>query len=224
MSEQRGQMHFNLLLIHGAWCSRKSFSYLLEYLNTRENFHTIKKTAFVEYNCQEMKMDAIIHLAKDQLEYISSNGYSTMIVGHSMGGIVAMKLSQHHLVRNTVTLASPLAGIRFGYLMNAYLQFYAPILGEMTPEAPIIKSIHAQSYDQNPVTMLVANEGFSPFILEANDGVITKASQTSWQPRNANVIEIDANHNEILQSRHTANIIQNLIYSKTYTERKGPLS
>lgn len=197
--KRKGKMKKNILFIHGAWCSKKSFSYLANELDRYS-----VDIGYVEYDCQKMPMDEIIHRAHDQLEYLASNHIPTVVVGHSMGGLIALKLSQHDAVQSTVTLAAPLSGIRFNYVMNAFLTYYAPILREMSPESTLIQSLHLAPYDKNPIDVLVADEGFSPFLVEPNDGVITKHSQKNWIPEGASLTLIDANHNEILQSESSA--------------------
>jgi hypothetical protein len=59
-------------------------------------------------------------------------------------------------------------------------------------------------------TNLVTTQGASPFITEANDGVVTRSSMRHHSDR-MNLIDVPHNHYEVLLSDITVNIIRSSI-------------
>lgn len=190
----------NLFLIHGAWCSKQGFNYLTKKVLDDTNVGRIH--AF-EYDCQKETMLDIVRRAKTQLHDVSQNGLKTVVVGHSMGGLIALKLSQKSSVSRTITLASPLSGLKVNRWLHVFLLWHAPILRDIVPDSTFIRNLHKTAYDNNPVDVLVAGAGFNPMIYEPSDGVVTIDTQMRWTPEKSNVIVINANHSEILQAPET---------------------
>ena len=201
-------MNKNLFLIHGAWCTKNSYNYVIKKIlddNYIGNIHCF------EYDCNIEGLFPITKRAKKQLEEISKNGLPTVVVGHSMGGLIALKLSQKKEVSKTLTLASPLSGLKFNRILHAFLLYHAPALKDLIPDSKFINSIHTQSYDKNPVEIYISTEGFNPMIFEPSDGVVPLDAQTKWKPEQAKVFKIKSNHSEILQSTKVIMAIENAI-------------
>lgn len=198
-------MNKNLFLIHGAWCSKQGFNYITKKILDDTNVGYIH---CFEYDCQKESMADIVRRAKLQLLEVSKNGLKTVIVGHSMGGLVALKLSQRSTVSRTITLASPLSGLKVNRWLHAFLLWHAPILRDIVPNADFIRNLHKKPFDKNPIDIIIANQGFNPMIYEPSDGVITIDTQMKWTPDGANVYTVQANHSEILQAPETILMIE----------------
>lgn len=186
----------NLFLIHGAWSTKSSFNYLLKYLLDN---HNIAKIKCFEYDSFDERIPKIVNRAKEELSVLNENGHDTIVIGHSLGGLIALALAEEKGVVRTITLASPLNGIRLNRLFQAYLLYRAPILHDATPESSYLDRIHRIDYN-NPIDVLVSCKGFNPAIYEPSDGVVTVASQVEWIPKTGKLIKVDANHHEILQT------------------------
>lgn len=202
-------MNKNLLLIHGAWCSKHSFNYIIQKVLDNGK---VGRIHCVEYDCQTTKIDDIWSNALDQLVKIARNGLQTVVVGHSLGGLIALELSQLRMVDHTITLGSPLAGIQVGWYLHPYLYYYAPIMRELAPNSTYINLLHSKHYSK-PITVICSTAGFNPMIHQPNDGVVTIESQTKWIPSSAVLQTVNVNHNEILQAPKTIMTIQRALAS-----------
>ncbi len=200
----------NLFLIHGAWSTKHSFNYLLKYLLDN---HNIAKIKCFEYDCFDERIPGIVTRAKNELAKLEENGCETIAIGHSLGGLIALALSEEKGVARTITLASPLNGIEMNRLFRAYLLYRAPILSDVVPGASYLENLHKIEYTK-PVNVLVSCKGFNPAIYEPSDGVVTVASQTEWLPKTASLTKIDANHHEILQTTEALLTIEKVIMKK----------
>jgi len=193
-------MNKNLFLIHGAWCSKQGFNYITKKVLDDTN---VGRIHCFEYDCQRESMADIVRRAKSQLENVSENGLKTVVAGHSMGGLVALKLSQRPTVSRTITLASPLSGLKMNRWLHAMLMWHAPILRDIVPDSTFIQNLHKKVFERNPIDVLISNTGFNPMIYEPSDGVIPITTQTKWTPPGASIYKIEANHSEILQAPET---------------------
>lgn len=193
-------MNKNLFLIHGAWCSKQGFNYIIKKVLDDTNVGHIH---CFEYDCQRESMADIVRRAKSHLNEVSSNGLKTVVAGHSMGGLIALKLSQRSVVSRTITLATPLSGLKVNRWLRAFLLWHAPILRDIVPDSTFIRTLHKKPFDKNPIDVLIANNGFNPMIYEPSDGVVTIETQRKWTPSGANIYTVEANHSEILQAPET---------------------
>lgn len=210
-------MNRNLLLIHGAWCSRHSFSYIKKKVLDDSRVGHI---SCFEYDCQTEELGSILERAENHLHALSrKNDLETVIVGHSMGGLIALALSQQNCVHRTITMAAPLSGIRYSQWLSAILIWHSPILKHLHPRSHFINNLQAQPYLANPIDVLVATKGFNPMIHETSDGVITLDTQTRWVPEGCKVIEVPVNHNEILQSPHAILAVEKALSDKYPTKQ-----
>ena len=190
-------MNKNLFLIHGAWASPGSFNYIVK--KTLDDCPVGRIHTF-RYDCQKEDIHVILEKATLELLKIQENGLETVIVGHSLGGLLALNLSQLPGISKTITLASPVGGLQFPRFLHYYLTYHAPILKHLIPSSHFIRSLHEKSYDKNPMELIITTGGFNPMIYEDSDGVVTFAAQTSWKPEQANIIFSNTDHHEILQS------------------------
>lgn len=117
-----------------------------------------------------------------------------VIIGHSLGGVIALNLHDNPNVLGVVTMASPLAGLQVNYVTSFLSR--SSLIGDMASNSKIVRRTHGRSYVK-PVLHLISTKGFNPFVYEANDGVVPLKSQRDWSC--GEVFDVDANHYEILQ-------------------------
>ncbi len=199
-------MNKNLLLIHGAWCTKNSFNYIIK--KTLDDCF-VGKIKLFEYDCQKECIDSILLRLKKQSFNLSSNGLKTVVVGHSLGGLFALKISQKQYVSRTITLASPLSGLQsLNIFVHYYMLYTTPIFKHLIPSSKFIKSLHEKDYCNKPIDCLIASSGYNPMIPVASDGVVPISSQLTWTPNGSNVQIVHTNHAEILQSAETIRTIE----------------
>jgi len=180
-----------ILAIHGAWSSSISFNYLKS------------KTKAKIWHCVDYdhRVDDWNNILEKSIGVIRE---PYIAIGHSLGGMIALHMSQDTNCKGIITLASPLAGLDLN-LIQMYLS-RASLIAAVEKNSKQVREIHNMRYDHVPVLHLVASKGYNPFIYEDNDGVLPLKVQTAWTC--GNVAEIAANHYEILQSDATVAAIQ----------------
>ena len=174
-----------IVAIHGAWSGPVSFNYLRSAVHAR--------WTAVHYDPLSANIDSILDRVTTDIRE------PCWLVGHSLGGIVALRLHDHPMVQGIVTIASPLAGLRLNLMQK--VMSLSGILAEIATDSRCIRTMHAATYVK-PVQHLIATVGFNPFIYEPNDGVLPLKSQTGWSC--GPVAEIATNHYEIMLHEHTA--------------------
>jgi hypothetical protein len=204
-------MNKNLFLIHGAWCSKHSFNFIVKKVLDDSPVGRIK---CFEYDCQKESVESIVNRSRHEVCELSKNGLKTVIVGHSLGGLFALKLSQRPYIQHTITLASPLAGLES---LNPFFHFFlmrnAPVLKHLYPSSKFIKGLHKKDYSKKTVECHIATSGYNPLIFEPSDGVVSVRAQTLWTPKGAILKHINTNHSEILQAPETILSIERALKS-----------
>lgn len=183
-----------ILGIHGAWSSSTSFNYIKSKIKPKD-------WLCVDYDHRVHSYDDILNMS------IGLMDEPYVVIGHSLGGMIALHQSQDILCKGIITLASPLSGLDLN-LIQLYLS-RASLISKIASSSREIKEIHELSYDHVPVLHLVANKGYNPFIYENNDGVLPIKVQTSWSC--GKLVDIPANHYEILQSDTTITEIKSFL-------------
>lgn len=187
-----------LIYIHGATASQRSFGYLVEKLNysNHEHFEYDSKNPFKKN----------LELMQERLDQIDQKVF---IVAHSLGGIYTVHLTEKFSdkIVGVVSLATPFGGsdmaLWAGMLNPTYRLF-----SDITPNSWPIK--HSKKIKISlPWTQVVTTVGDVPWLLEQNDGVVTRSSMTSR--KDVELIEIDRNHYEIVQSIRVYELIQDRI-------------
>jgi hypothetical protein len=203
-------MNKNIFFIHGAWASGVCFNYLEEKARGAGCSGEIKRFL---YDCQNETSSKFIERAKVELAELSSNGLETIVVGHSLGGIVALHMAQEAGVSSVITMASPLAGLmQFNVIINSVLSHHTPILVCLQPNSVMMRDIHNAEYNV-PVDVIVSQKGHNPLVTKTpTDGVISVASQTDWLPSTAAVYGVDVNHHDILQSPEPVRVLTRALH------------
>lgn len=182
----------NIVSIHGAWSSPVSFNHIQSKI--KANWQNIS------YDHSSETVQDILDRSEREIDQPS------IIIGHSLGGIVAMNLHDHPMVKKIITLASPLSGLELN-LVQLYFS-RSELIKQITNDSIHIRNMKMRTYTK-PIMHLIANRGFNPFIYEKNDGVLPLKIQTNWTA--GKVMEVDANHYEILQSNDTVALIKEFI-------------
>lgn len=188
-----------ILAIHGAWSSSISFNYLKGKTKAKD-WHCI------DYDHRVNDYEDILAMSIGVVRepYIA--------IGHSLGGMIALHMSQDTLCKGIITLASPLAGLDLN-LIQMYLS-RASLISKIANTSRHVREIHEMNFDHVPVLHLIANKGFNPFIYESNDGVLPLKVQTGWTC--GRLEEIAANHYEILQSNTTVSAVNSFLKEINY--------
>ena len=116
------------------------------------------------------------------------------VIGHSMGGMIALFLAGHFNVRSITTIASPLDGLDVS-LTQIYMS-RSSFIRELQHNSRFIRNLHNQAYPM-AVQHIITTSGFNPYMFDENDGVVSLKSQRGWHI--GDVYEIAANHAEIMQ-------------------------
>jgi triacylglycerol esterase/lipase EstA (alpha/beta hydrolase family) len=177
-----------ILAIHGAFSTPRMFNYLKNELKE----HTWE---FIDYRDKIDNITDVIDLTKS---YMCHEQYH--LIGHSMGGLIALALANEERVSSVVTIATPLGGLDIN-LLQSYLS-RSHFLSEIANNSKFIRQLHAQKVNK-PTLHLITTHGFNPYIYEQNDGVVTVRSQKRWQC--GQTYEILANHSEVLLHEDTVN-------------------
>jgi pimeloyl-ACP methyl ester carboxylesterase len=127
-------------------------------------------------------------------------------VAHSLGGIYALHIANTipDQIVGAVTLSTPYGGAE----VADYVQYFLPfsrLMRDIGPSSWAMKKARNIKIN-HPWTNIVTTAGKSPFMLEANDGVVTISSQKHH--KDMELIEIDYNHYEVVLSDEVVKLIK----------------
>lgn len=181
-----------LVYIHGASATSESFNYIRHHIKHND--------VMVEYDSAhgfQTNVDTIT----DQL----SDYESMFFVCHSLGGIYALHLLERlrSQIAGAVTISTPYGGAESADYAKYFLPF-SRLLRDIGPNSPPIRQSRDVVIDK-PWTNIVTTRGSSPWILHANDGVVTVNSQSCRT--DMELISLDTNHYEVVLNQETINII-----------------
>ena len=182
----------NLVYIHGANATSESFNYIRSKLGTGIDLNYDSRNGF-ENNLADMLTKLI-------------NVKDIAFISHSLGGIYALHIS-HAIpdqVLGAVTLSTPYGGAE----VADYAQYFLPfsrLMRDIGPSSWAMKQAKKIKI-QHPWTNIVTVKGQSPFILAANDGVVTIASQKHHE--DMELVLMDYNHYEVVLADPVIDIIQ----------------
>ena len=182
----------NLVYIHGANATSESFNYIKSKLGTGLDLNYDSRNGF-ESNLKEMQM--------------TLGSYTDIVfIAHSLGGIYSLHLanSMPMSVKGAVTLSTPYGGAE----VADYAQYFLPfsrLMRDIGPSSWVMKQARNIKI-QHPWTNIVTVKGQSPFMHEANDGVVTIASQRHH--RDMELVEVDYNHYEVVLSDTVVKLIK----------------
>jgi pimeloyl-ACP methyl ester carboxylesterase len=182
----------NIWYIHGAGGSERSFVWLRAQLP--------KHTAhFFTYPVTQ----SVSTIVDRCLEAIGNQ--RVILIGHSLGGIIATACARFATVSKLVTLCAPFGGVTHANLMAFFR--CDPLIHDLRTYSRVLADIRAAHLPM-PHLSLVGTHGL-PFHSESNDGVLTVASQTALQGPQYKQLPI--NHFEMLLSDDVASLISDFI-------------
>jgi pimeloyl-ACP methyl ester carboxylesterase len=182
----------NLVYIHGANATSESFNYIKSKLGPGLDLNYDSRHGF-ENNLKDMQ--AML------------SGHSDLVfVAHSLGGVYSLYLANlmPTLVLGAVTLSTPYGGAEVADYAKYFLPF-SRLMRDICPNSWVMKQANRIKI-QHPWTNIVTVKGQSPFILAANDGVVTITSQRHH--RDMELVEVDYNHYEVVLSDHVIELIK----------------
>jgi pimeloyl-ACP methyl ester carboxylesterase len=193
----QGKIPMNLVYIHGHAASMKCFSFIRKHLG-----HS--KEIFLEYDSN----DGFAGNCAAMLERLK-NVDEVFFIAHSVGGIYALHLahSLENKVLGAVTLSTPYGGSTEAGFLQFFSAFH-PILRDVHPYSRPISDGNSLPI-LHPWTAVVTTAGHYPFTIEPNDGVVTLKSMR--HRKDLQVIELPLNHNQVLLSERTVEIIRDAI-------------
>lgn len=181
----------NVIWLHGANCSSLSF----EYLRSITNF---TKEMTINYSSMNKFYDNL----QDIVEQVKGNG-PHFVIGHSLGGLYALHLTQYVRVAGGISISTPFRGSSTAdwakYMVPSY-QLFRDIGRKSTP------IVEGNAIQLNiPWTQIVSTTGSVPYHNGPNDGVVTIASMTNRS--DMEFIEVPHTHYEVMTSKTVADII-----------------
>jgi len=181
-----------LVYIHGASATSESFNYIRSKLGTGIDINYDSRNGF-ENNLEDMKA---------QLK----DSKNIAFVAHSLGGIYSLHLANAmpEKVLGAVTLSTPYGGAEVAEFAKFFLPF-SRLMRDIGPSSWAMKQAK-QIKIQHPWTNVVTLRGQSPFIPEANDGVVSIASQRHHS--DMELVDVEYNHYEVVLSDQVIDIIK----------------
>lgn len=181
-----------LVYIHGANATGESFNYIKSKLGEGLDLNYDSRNGF-ENNLKDMQVALDDH--KD-----------LVFVAHSLGGIYSLHLanSMPDAVKGAVTLSTPYGGAE----VADYAQYFLPfsrLMRDIGPSSWVMRQANRIKI-RHPWCNIVTVKGQSPFMHEANDGVVTIASQRHHQ--DMELVEVDYNHYEVVLSDVVVGLIK----------------
>ena len=182
--------------IHGAASSSLSFNWLKEQLSAHEPVD-------ISYDSHTPLSDTITHLRNA----VSKDAVPPIIIGHSLGGVIAVAIAQEVPVAKIVTMGSPFGGSFAASVMRWFIP--SQLMKDISQQSPVMVDI--QNNTPNiPILSFVTDSNLT-VMGERTDGVVTVKSQKAL--KGPTYVTVPVNHFEVLLSPYVAAKI------KTFVER-----
>jgi len=181
-----------LVYIHGASATSESFNYIRSKLGSGIDINYDSRNGF-ENNLTEMQA---------QLVGVTDIAF----IAHSLGGVYAIHLANAmpKQVLGAVTLSTPYGGAEVAEFAQYFLPF-SRLMRDIGPSSWAMRQANKIKI-QHPWCNVVTVRGQSPFMAEANDGVVTIASMRHHA--DMELVEVDYNHYEVVLSDKIVDIIR----------------
>jgi pimeloyl-ACP methyl ester carboxylesterase len=187
--------------VHGANSTPQSFNFIRSELPRHESLD-------LSYGPTESVMkvvDRIVALAQDETSI-----RPIYLVGHSLGGVIAMAVAQRcNRVQRLATIASPFGGSKVASLMRWLTP--CPLFDDIHPASPLMCAVRRAPPIQRCLS-IVTTSGGTPLIPEANDGVVSVDSQVAL--RGPHYINVPVNHFEALLSTEVVDLLSGFLFSE----------
>ena len=182
----------NLVYIHGANATSESFNYIRSKLGNGIDINYDSRNGF-ENNLKDMQT--------------TLDGHTDLVfIAHSLGGIYSLHLANHipESVKGAITLSTPYGGAE----VADYAQYFLPfsrLMRDIGPSSWVMKQA-SKIKIRHPWCNIVTVKGQSPFMHEANDGVVTISSQKHHA--DMELVEVEYNHYEVVLSDEVVDLIK----------------
>lgn len=183
--------NINVVWLHGANQSSLSF----EYLRTKTQFTNESLINYSSMNRFQYNLEMIV-------EQVQGTG-PHFVIGHSMGGLYALHLTQHIDVVGGVSISTPFRGSSTADWAKYIVPTY-PLFKDIGRRSDPVKQANAIELDI-PWTQVVSTAGSVPYHNGPNDGVCTIASMT--HRTDMEHIVVPNTHYEVVCSEAVADII-----------------
>ena len=202
-----------IVYAHGALSTKNSWNYirqnLVSRLTTEQSLaeDELPQEEFIKYNLnREASSEIVAKMVLKISEWIEAKAIKKLIVvGHSFGGVLSVHavrklsdfLKEKKVKCRMVTLSSPFAGSEIAAVLRMFKpgSMFFKNIGDHTTFIREFKSLPLPCHTHIFVTI----EGGAEWMPQANDGVVTIASQRFFEgDPNASIHEIKANHFEVL--------------------------
>ena len=181
----------NVIWIHGANQTSLSFQYLRQQTN-------FKKEIFVNYSSMNRFCDNLDMITEE----VQGRG-PHFVIGHSLGGLYALHLTQYIRVLGGVSISTPFAGSSTADWAKYIVPNY-PLFRDIGRKADPVRQAQEIKLDV-PWTQIVSITGQVPYHGGPNDGVVTIESMKSRTDMEH--IEVPHTHYETMCSDRVAEII-----------------
>jgi pimeloyl-ACP methyl ester carboxylesterase len=188
-----------LVYIHGANATAESFNYIREHLNYPNEI-------VIEYDSRNGFENNL-----ENMKQTLKNTKDMFFIAHSLGGIYALHLADifPKKVLGAVTISTPYGGAEVADYAKYFLPF-SRLLRDVGP-----KSLPMRTADKikihHPWLNVVTTRGDCPWMIQANDGVVTLESMRHRS--DIETIDIHKNHYEVVISKEVVEIIKSKIIS-----------
>lgn len=206
-------MH-RVLFIPGAWSTANCFNYYFDALAADDALTPV----YVLYNIQTDSLPAVVGKVNETLDELTGNlDQKYVLVGHSLGGMIALACHDHPKVAGILTVASPIDGLDLNRLVQTLVSVRSPFLIDAMRRSSWVSDLHEIEYTK-PICHIATKGGFHPAMYEENDGVVSYASQTRWKAPGAVVKTIKSTHHDILQHDQAAFYMKRMARGDMFTE------
>jgi len=189
--------------VHGAGASSRSFVWLRDQLPEH-------KAIMFDYSLDESLVQCIARLSKD----ISASPKPGIVIGHSLGGLIAAGVAGQYNVDGVVTMCAPLGGLSSATLMT--MMRTDQLFKDIMPYNPMLRTIRnglvASGKRHLPI---IATSGL-PYTSLPNDGVVSLDSQMAIDGLTYHSFPV--NHYEVLLTKEVAETISDFIHTPIWSE------
>lgn len=201
VEEKRTTDDINVIWIHGANQTSLSFNFL-------RNQTQFTNEILVNYSSADK-----FYYNLDKISEQIQNKGPHFVIGHSMGGLYALHLTQLHRIVGGVSISTPFSG-----------SWTADWAKYIVPSYPLFKDVGRRSLPVKnatdiklniPWTQIITTSGMVPYHGGPNDGVVTIESMQSRNDMDK--VELAHTHYETMVSHQVAEVIQNS-YSRVLEE------
>lgn len=183
----------SVVWLHGANQSSLSFAYL----RSKCNF---EKEILINYSSMNRFYDNL-HTIIDDLQ----DAGPLFVIGHSLGGLYALHLTQHVNVVGGVSISTPFRGSSTADWAKYIVPQY-PLFRDIGRKAPPVQEANKIELSI-PWTQVVSTAGSVPYHSGPNDGVVTVASMT--HRTDMKYAEFSHTHYEVVCSDAVAELVKN---------------